>query len=91
MRIVLRLRGTDANGNHFEEMTTTENASAGGFLCPCSALLVKDTPVEVFIGGEHERFAGRARVVRREAPHAPWQKYGLAFVEKTLEWPLQST
>ena len=89
MRIVLRLRGTDAAGNYFEEIATTENASAGGFLCGCKADLVKDSVVEIFMEGEHERFAGRARVVRRESAGAPWQKYGFQFQERTQEWPLQ--
>lgn len=89
MRLILRLSGTDANGSPFEELTTTENVSAGGFLCGCKAALVKDATVDVFISGEHERFVGRARVARREAPGAPWQRYGFVLQEKTSEWPLQ--
>ncbi len=89
MRLILRLSGTDANGAHFDELTTTENVSAGGFLCGCKATLVKDATVDVFISGEHERFVGHARVARREAPGAPWQRYGFVLQEKTSEWPLQ--
>jgi DNA-binding response OmpR family regulator len=89
MRLILRLSGTDGNGAHFDELTTTENVSAGGFLCGCKAALVKDATVDVFLSGEHERFVGRARVARREAPGAPWQRYGFVLQEKTSEWPLQ--
>ncbi len=32
MRLALKLRGTDASGRKFEEMTTTENVSAGFFV-----------------------------------------------------------
>ena len=89
MRIVLKLRGTDANGKQFEESVATENVSASGFLCNCNQSLTQDGVVEVFLTGGTERFAGKARVVRKEAPGAPWQRYGFQFVEKTLEWVLQ--
>src|ERR1700733_7108044 len=54
MRVVVKLRGTDSDGKPFEESTTTENISAGGFLCNCMATLLKDTAVEVFLamGGQ---------------------------------------
>jgi DNA-binding response OmpR family regulator len=89
MRIVLKLRGTDAHGKQFEESVATENVSASGFLCTCSQSLTKDGVVEVFLTGGSERLVGKARVVRKEAPGAPWQRYGFQFVEKTLEWVLQ--
>jgi hypothetical protein len=41
MRVVLKLRGTEANGKQFEETTATENVSAGGFLCPCTVGLIR--------------------------------------------------
>src|SRR5579859_3271960 len=49
MQIGLTLRGTDATGKRIEELTTTENASAGGFLCPCVASWVYGATVEVFL------------------------------------------
>jgi CheY-like chemotaxis protein len=89
MHIGLRLRGTDAAGKTIEELTTTENASAGGFLCNCIASFVQGAVVEVFLSSGTDRFVGKARVVRREAPGAPWQRYGFQFVEKNSEWVLQ--
>ena len=89
MRIILKLRGTDANGTKVEVLTATENISAGGFLCAATVNFLKDTEVEVFLTGEQERYAGRARVVRRESPGAPWQRYGFHFAETTPEWILQ--
>lgn len=91
MRIALKLRGTDANGKSFEELTATENVSAEGFLCNCAHPLVKDAVVDVFLVGATERFVGRAKIVRKEAPGAPWQRYGFHFQEKTSEWVFQST
>jgi DNA-binding response OmpR family regulator len=89
MRVILKLRGKDATGNPIDETAATENVSAGGFLCGCTASLVKGAVLDVFLSGDPERHAGKARVVRREAPGAPWQQYGFEFVERTSEWVLQ--
>jgi DNA-binding response OmpR family regulator len=89
MKLAVKLRGTDAAGKAFEEITATENVSAGGFLCNCTASLLKDAPVEVFLSAGVERYVGRACAVRQESPGAPWQRYGFQFVEKNLEWVLQ--
>jgi len=90
MRVLLRLRGVGADGRTFEQLTTTENISAGGFLANCTATLVKGTPVEVFLtAGGQERFAGRAQAVRKESPGSPWQRYGFQFLETTSDWVLQ--
>ncbi len=90
MRVVLSLRGSDANGKEFSESATTENISAGGFLCNCSATLVKGTAIDVFLtSGGHERYAGRAQVVRKDSPGSPWQRYGFHFIETTSDWVLQ--
>lgn len=90
MRVVLSLRGLDATGKEFSESATTENISAGGFLCNCSATLIKGAPIDVFLkSGGHERYAGRAQVVRKDAPGSPWQRYGFQFIETTSDWVLQ--
>jgi DNA-binding response OmpR family regulator len=90
MRVVLKLRGTDARGNRFDVSTTTENVSAGGFLCNCPTSLVKGAVFEVLLVSEgQERFAGRAKVVRQESPGAPWQRFGFHFEEITSDWVLQ--
>jgi len=90
MRVPLKLRGNDANGKPFEESTTTENLSAGGFLSNCTATLVKAAPIEVFLAsGGQERYAGRAQVVRKEHTGSAWQRYGFQFLETTSDWVLQ--
>lgn len=89
MRVPLKLKGTDSNGNPFEEKTATENVSAGGFLCQCSIPLCEGAAVEVFLLGEQERYAGLAQVVRREFPGDRWQRYGFHFKEVSVEWVLQ--
>jgi CheY-like chemotaxis protein len=89
MRVALKLRGTDSDGKPFEELTATEDASASGFLCRCSAGLSKGATVKVLLAGERERDAGIAEAVRREASSTPWQKYGFHFIERTREWIFQ--
>lgn len=90
MRVIIKLRGTDSNGRQFEESTTTENVSAGGFLCNCTANLIKGAPVEVFLCADGaDCHAGRAKVVRRESPGSPWQRYGFQFEQVTGDWVLQ--
>jgi response regulator RpfG family c-di-GMP phosphodiesterase len=90
MRVLLKLRGTDATGKRFEAATTTENVSAGGFLAVSTMELVKGRPVEVFLAtGEQERYAGRAQAVRKESPGSPWQRYGFEFLETTADWVLE--
>ena len=88
MRVGLKLRGTDAAGNRFEEVTATENVSAGGFLCNCAASLTQGDLLEVFLISGSERFVGRARVVRKEGSETTWQRYGFQLEEKTGQWVL---
>jgi DNA-binding response OmpR family regulator len=90
MRVALKLRGTDSTGKPFEESTTTENVSAGGFLCNSMEALVKGSAVEVFLtSGGQERHAGTAKVVRKESTGSQWQRYGFQFAETTSDWVLQ--
>jgi response regulator RpfG family c-di-GMP phosphodiesterase len=90
MKLVLKLKGSDLAGRYFEQLTATENVSAGGFLCHLPLALVPDSSLEVFLSAERDRFVGRARPIRKEAPDTPWQRYGFQFTEQTAEWILQS-
>jgi DNA-binding response OmpR family regulator len=90
MRVSLKLRGTDAAGKPFEEVTTTENVSAGGFLCNCGASLITGAMVEVFLVSGGERYVGLARVMRKESSDITWQRYGFHLEEKEGEWVLQA-
>jgi DNA-binding response OmpR family regulator len=93
MKLPLCLKGVDVSGCDFQETTSTENVSAEGFLCQCSAALAQHSLAEVFVvSGEGKyTYAGTARVVRREHPDTPWQKYGFEFTDKTAQWVLQPT
>src|SRR5579862_2949324 len=90
MRVLLKLRGKDANGNPFDEQTTTDNVSAGGFLCNCTVPLVKGAGVDVYLtSGGTERLAGRAKVVRKESTGSSYSRFGFQFDETTSDWVLQ--
>jgi DNA-binding response OmpR family regulator len=89
MRAILKLRGTDSHGNHFDELTATENVSVGGFLCNSTTALQEGALVEVFLANDGERYAGRARLAHKEDFVGPWQRYGFQFEEKTRDWVLQ--
>jgi DNA-binding response OmpR family regulator len=90
LRVPIRLRGTDANGKNFELSTITENVSAGGLLCAGEISNLHNTLVDIYVLAGQEQFAGRARVVRQEVGTAQSHRCGLALLEKTSAWILQS-
>jgi len=90
MRLILKLKGQDEGRRSFEQLTTTENVSAGGFLCNFMVKLGKDAILDVFISSAgQDRYVGKVRQARIEAPDTPWQSYGFQFVERSREWILQ--
>jgi response regulator RpfG family c-di-GMP phosphodiesterase len=90
MRLVLKLKGQDEGGRSFEQLTTTENVSAAGFLCNFSVLLGKDAALDVFIASTgQDCYVGKVRPARIEARDTQWQRYGFQFIERTKEWIFQ--
>ena len=90
MRVILKLRGVDADGKPFEQLTATENVSARGFLAVCTVALIKSTPLDVYsIAAGQERYVGRAQAVRKDATGSPWQRYGFELLETTADWVVQ--
>src|SRR5258708_36482965 len=67
MKVALRLVARAENHIFKSEIVTAENVSAGGFLCACTTPLLKDAVVEGYLSGQEERYAGEARVARKEA------------------------
>jgi chemotaxis family two-component system response regulator PixH len=89
LRVMLKLRGTDINEKPFEEVSATENVSQSGFLCGCTALLKKDSTIEVHLVSGGAQFVGKARVVRSEGHGTPYPWYAFRFVHKEGDWILQ--
>jgi len=86
LRVIVTLKGTDVGGAAVEALTITENVSAGGFLCTCPLMFPIGTTVGIHLGTGIDSFVGRARVVRKDSPHTPWQRYALQFLDSTHEW-----
>jgi CheY-like chemotaxis protein len=90
MKLVLKIKGADQAGKSFEQLVTTDNVSAGGFLCTLPFDLPETASLQVFLSaGAQDRYVGRVRPVRREHADTPWQRYGFQFVERNAEWILQ--
>jgi CheY-like chemotaxis protein len=89
LRVPIKLTGSDANGKLFEEETVTENVALSSFLCGCTAVLAKDSIVQVFLKSGGEQLVGKASVVRSEANETAYPRYAFRFVEKNGDWVLQ--
>lgn len=89
LRAPLKLRGKDANGQPFEELTYTENVALTSFFAGCAAPLNTRSEVEVYLGTTIEQHVGTARVVRCESTETPYPRYAFRFVEKPSQWLLQ--
>jgi CheY-like chemotaxis protein len=82
LRVTLKLVGNDKEGKPLEVHATTDNMSAGGFLCTCPTALEMGMTVDVFLcrGGDHH--LGTARAVRMERSDPEHPRYGFAFAKK---------
>ena len=89
LQVSLRLRGTDINEKPFEEVSATENVSKSGFVCGCTALLKKESTIEVYLVSGGTKFVGKARVVRSGGCDTPYPQYAFRFVQKEGDWILQ--
>src|ERR1700733_2309160 len=86
LRVPLKLRGTDSQGNKIEEVAMTENVSLSGFLCGCAAELAVDSIVDVYMTSYGEQYVGQVKIVHSDLKGAPLRQYGCRFIEKTGPW-----
>jgi DNA-binding response OmpR family regulator len=88
LRVMLNLRGTDANRIPFEESSGTENVSRSTFFCSCKATLENGYEVAVsrLTGGM--KFLGMARVMRCENI-GTLARYAFRFTKNDVDWILQ--
>ncbi len=89
LRVPLKLRGKDAQGNEFEEAATTENVSLSGFLCSCGREISIHSIVDVYMVSSHDEHVGRAQIMHSEAKAPPLYRYGCRFTEKKGPWVLR--
>jgi DNA-binding response OmpR family regulator len=81
LNVILKLKGNDREGKHFEIRSTTLDMGAGGFLCTCNAPLELGVPVEVFLCSGDEHYLGRACAVRVDRGDPLHPRLGFHFVE----------
>ncbi len=89
LRIMLKLRGQNAEGKPFELLTITENVGTRGFACGCTQKLAIDSIIDVFTVAQGEKLAGKARVARVDWPNTPGQLYGFQFQAPPNDWILK--
>ncbi len=89
LRVPLKLRGVNGQGETFEEVATTENVSVSGFLCVCRAVLAMNSTLEVYLTNPGEQHAGKARIVNCDSQGAELRHYSCVFIEKSGPWVLQ--
>lgn len=89
LKVILKLRGIAEGGKEFELLTSTEDVSAGGFLCRCSVAIEQDAIVQVsLMSSAGERHVGSAQLVHIRWPGLPWQACGFKFIDKNSRWIL---
>jgi CheY-like chemotaxis protein len=89
LHVPLKLRGTDTNGNKFEEPATTESVSMSGFLCVCTAAFTINSILDVYLTNPMETYVGKARIIHSDSQGAKFRRYGCVFIEKSGPWVLQ--
>ncbi len=89
LHVPLKLRGTNAGGNKFEEPATTENVSMSGFLCVCSAAFTVNSTLDVYLTNPVETYVGKASIIHSDSQGAKLRRYGCVFMEKSGPWVLQ--
>jgi len=89
LRVPLKLRGKDAQGNDFEEVATTENVSLSGFLCSCARKIPMGSSVDVYLVSGRDECVGKAQIMHSDANALPLNRYGCRFTEKKGPWVLQ--
>jgi two-component system, OmpR family, response regulator len=89
LRVSLKLRGANDQGNQVEEPATTENVSMSGFMCVCAASFAANSNLAVYLTTPAEQYVGKVRVVHTDSQGAKLRRYGCVFTEKTGPWVLQ--
>lgn len=81
LNVILKLKGIDKEGRHFEIRSSTVDMGAGGFLCICNEPLELGVSVEVFLCHGDEHFLGHARAVRIDKADFYRPRLGFQFRE----------
>jgi DNA-binding response OmpR family regulator len=89
MRVVLKLVGTDSDGEQFTDRMESESVSANGFLFVSARMLGEGSLLDVFLSGRTEVRAGAARIVKRTQEGLARHRYRCTFDGNKENWILQ--
>lgn len=89
LRVSLKLRGTNDQGNQIEEPASTENVSMSGFMCVCAASFPVNSSLAIYLNNPDEQYVGKASIVHSDAHGPKLRRYGCMFTEKAGPWVLQ--
>ncbi len=90
MRVALKLKGRDAEGEQFDDRAETEGISADGFSCICGRNLQDGAPLNVFLVGRNEIRVGIARPVERVSAGLDRHRYNFLFDGEKKNWIVQN-
>jgi DNA-binding response OmpR family regulator len=87
LKVILKIKGTNAKGKQFEFLAVSEDVSANGFSCMCTEILDLYSSVDVFlVRGGIDYHGGVAKVARVQWVRTPAQTYGFHFTVKPIRW-----
>lgn len=89
LRVMLKLRASDAAGKISEVLTATETVSATGFACAYQAPVKEGGIVEVYHAKSAQQLVGKAKAVHIEWPGAPGQRVNFTFTGRPTDWVLR--
>ena len=89
LHVPLKLRGTNSNGEKFDEPATTENVSVSGFMCVCNAAFPVQATLDVYLTNLGDKYVGKVKVIHSDSQGAKLRRYGCVFTEKSGPWVLQ--
>jgi twitching motility two-component system response regulator PilH len=89
LRVMLKLRPSDASGTPSEVLTATETVSASGFLCGYQPPTKEGATVEVFLTKSGSQLVGKARAARIDWPGTAGQRVDFSFIGRPTDWILR--
>ncbi|MGA6983886.1 MAG: response regulator [Candidatus Sulfotelmatobacter sp.] len=89
LKVALKLKGRDAEGEQFADSAETESVSPNGFQCISFRRMEEGSLLEVFIAGRSEQYAGIATIVERAPAGLSEHRYRFRFDGEKENWILQ--
>jgi DNA-binding response OmpR family regulator len=89
LRVMLKLRATDAAGSVSEALTVTEAVGVSGFVCAYPLAVKEGETVEVYHARNGQQLVGKAKAVHIDWPGGPAQRVDFSFTGTPVDWILR--